>query len=811
MRKGLLIVMAFLCSVLAQAEGVSREAALEKARAFMKAKGVVMPGQTDLAASAPHRKAKQQEEACYYVFNADRGYVIVSGDDRTVPILGYSLTGSYDPENIPANMRAWLQGYADQIEALDSLGVTARYDAPDASVSMAQKKTGAMFVGVRKSNNRNAIAPLLTSTWNQGVPYCNNTPVVSYQGNYYYSATGCVATAMAQVVNYHKYPDAVVADIPSYTTTTHGFEMSGIPAGSVIDWENMADDYSSYWNMSAASCQAVANLMLYCGESVEMNYDMSSGAVTAEVASALKTYFGYDENIYHADRQDYTIDRWDDLLYNELLCGRPIVYHGQSVGGGHAFVLDGHDGTSLYHVNWGWGGSCDGYFAVSILNPNNNSGIGASSTSDGYSVRQGAIIGVQPPGYPNPVTPNDMTDRLRTYMLIIDGTLVSCNFHNETGKEGDFDLGYAVVNTATGEENVVYLGWGTLLHNYYFQSISLDISELNLPSGTYRIYPVSRIKGTNNWLCSIDPDVIYVQVTIDTDGSMTTECHPVVSLETGNFRMPSAPQVNSQQVIRTTIINLGDEYNGVLYFMSRVEDEEECSVFGYTGVAIPQNGQTDIEIYFTPTVAKDHHIYVWLDANGDGNINFDTEIIGEGLLTFSEKAPVVDLEVVSISPYNDPVVNEEFRFSATIRNNGDDYSGLLCLFHASETMVEQEGTVWIGMGYNQVDIAAGETLDVDFWFTPDEAGTYYFWLSTSREDFQHIISQHVIDVTASHPSILGDINGDGRVNVADITLLSGYISDSNPTGVRTENADINGDGRITVADVVELARMITNE
>lgn len=156
------------------------------------------------------------------------------------------------------------------------------------------------------------------------------------------------------------------------------------------------------------------------------------------------------------------------------------------------------------------------------------------------------------------------------------------------------------------------------------------------------------------------------------------------------------------------------------------------------------------------------------------------------------------------------MVNEEYRFRVTVRNNGDDYSGPLQLFHASETKFEQETTVWTGQG-RYIQIAAGETLDFDYEFTPDETGTYYFWFSTSSEDLNHLISQHVIEVAAPQSDILGDVNGDGRVNVADITLLSKYISNSDPTGVRTENCDLTDDGRITVADVVEMARTITSE
>lgn len=809
MRKGLLIVMAFLCSVLAHAGGVSREAALEKARAFMKTKGLVMPRQMSMAASAPRRKSRPQEEACYYVFNADRGYVIVSGDDRTVPILGYSLMGSYDPDNIPANMRAWLQGYADQIEALDSLGVTAKYEAPDASGQPSQDGNVARPAS-QMSNN--AIAPLLTSTWDQAIPYCLETPIQTIGSYQYYTYTGCVATAMAQVINYHKYPDATFAAMPSYTTRTVGINVPGIAAGSAIDWANMADDYSNYQNMSSASCQAVADLMHYCGVSVQMDYtaySSGSGAYHNDIAPALKTYFGYDANLHTANRCDYTISQWNSLLLQELTNNRPVIYGAQSNGGGHEFVIDGYDGNELFHVNWGWSGSCDGYFAISVLNPHSTEGAGASSSSDGYSMDQQAVVGVQPPGMPSPVNPSPWANQMTIDNLHVeDGHMIVCDIWNYTETESVFYFGFFSMDASNSLKLLGYFETESLPPNYGYRGMTLDLTKCNLSPGTYKIYAIgvkNSIQDILNGSISWNTER-YVLVTIGDDGDIAVEQHPVINLEATSFVLPENPQVSVEQTIKATVVNNGEEYNGKLYVFASSASDESPVLVQKVGAAIPEGGSCEMEIYFTPGEETDYDIMVSTDEACSNIIGRCVLTVGEG-----KKDPVVDLEVVSISPYNDPVVNEEFRFSATIRNNGDDYSGPLCLFHASETKVELESTVWIGMGYNQVNIAAGETLDVDFWFTPDEAGTYYFWLATSHEDLDHLISQHVIDVAAPQPGILGDINGDGRVNVTDITLLSKYISDSDPTGVRTENADINGDGRITVADVVELARMITNE
>ena len=112
---------------------------------------------------------------------------------------------------------------------------------------------------------------------------------------------------------------------------------------------------------------------------------------------ALKNNFGYDGNIQHLFRNNYSNEAWESMIYRELAERRPVLYAGTSSGGAHAFVCDGYDGNGLFHINWGWGGMCNGYFKLSVLNPNDNSGMGASSSKDGYSMNQDVLIGIQPP------------------------------------------------------------------------------------------------------------------------------------------------------------------------------------------------------------------------------------------------------------------------------------------------------------------------------------------------------------------------------------------------------------------------------
>ena len=328
-----------------------------------------------------------------YAFNLDGGgYVIASGDSRALPVLGYSATGSIDWDRMPDNMRAWLKSY-DQ--AMATLGNTKEFTD---GVSRHGQKTRAP---------REAIAPLLKTQWGQLEPYWNDTPPYDganpdWKGQP--SLTGCVATAMAMVMNYYQWPKDACTEIPAYDlTTAHEnvekvWHIDALPP-TTFDWDNMLDNYVTPEGIIGTPEQqkAVAKLMRYCGQGVKMAYSPQvSLAYDQDVAEALVKYFGYQNTVQVSQRIYYSIDGWEDLIYSELANGRPVMYGGSSENDGHAFVCDGYDGNGLFHINWGWGGDSDAYFSLSVLNPYNNTSAGASSDGIGYSIDQDAIVGMQP-------------------------------------------------------------------------------------------------------------------------------------------------------------------------------------------------------------------------------------------------------------------------------------------------------------------------------------------------------------------------------------------------------------------------------
>ena len=392
MRRLLMLFVSFLASVFIFAEGIDKTQALRKAQEFM-------PGKNFQEVKSISKARGDAFGDAFYVFNADNngGFVIVSGDDRTVPILGYSRTGSIDMEKMPENIKWWLEGYARQIEALGS------------------GNQGLVSSGVRSSNgSKAAIRPMIKTSWSQSDPYnlmCPDDNYVNYgEPNYNESSrcvTGCVATAMAQVMCYWRWP-ASCPDIESYpighdenNTFVEDHRIKALPATS-FNWNLMKTDYG--WNETGESAYEVAKLMRYCGQSVGMHYTLEASEASVS-PSVLANVFGYSKNIRKLYRDAYSTSQWEEIIYAELAANRPVLYSGQAVDGGHQFIVDGYDGNGLFHMNWGWGGMHDDeYFVLSLADPDGQ-GIGGSATDGAFQFDQDALIGVKPGNNEETLTP----------------------------------------------------------------------------------------------------------------------------------------------------------------------------------------------------------------------------------------------------------------------------------------------------------------------------------------------------------------------------------------------------------------------
>ena len=446
------------------AQKISMDDAKQRALQFFAKSSTLSKGKKKVPRKNPRMVTALSSDA-YYIFNdeSNGGFVVVSGDSRTRSILGFSESGTFDATAMPANMYAWLQGYADEISWLQRQDE----DGPFAMATVSNQVS---------DSERLPIAPLVTTTWNQGVPYNNKTPQYKSGSYYYRSATGCVATAMAQVMNFHQWPQAETAVIPGYKTSSYNMSLSSL-AATTFNWEKMRDSYSDDYTTEEAD--AVATLMKYCGWSVMMDYGPQSGSHSDLVAYALKNYFDYDSiTTQCVSRSYYTYSKWVDLIYHELKNSRPVVYGGQSSGGGHEFVCDGYvyeDSTDFFHINWGWGGVSDDYFVLSALDPEKQ-GIGGSTSADGFHYGQDAVIGIQKPsdgGTVADIAPN-----------VLDLTLNAMNLSSDTIYMGELvSITLNITNNSADDyDGDIYLGLKTIYNGQSSYSL-LEGSDFFIPAG----------------------------------------------------------------------------------------------------------------------------------------------------------------------------------------------------------------------------------------------------------------------------------------------------------------------------------------
>lgn len=306
-----------------------------------------------------------------YVFNrGEQGFVIASADDALPAILGYSDSGAFNPANASPELKWWLGQYADEASC---------YLNENATVPVQSTKRNAARA------NRPGIPEMLTTKWNQDAPYNLSCPV---DGNKK-SVTGCVATAMAQVIKYHGYP--------SQGSGEHSYDWNGQPlsfdyGNTTFNYAEMLDDYKMM-DSSEAQQRAVAELMYACGVSVNMDYSAGdSGAGDIYIPYALRTFFNYDAGTRILKRTCFSTEEWEDIVYSELAENRPVIYGGQAPDGGHEFVCDGYD-NGYFHINWGWSGMGDGYFLLSALDPGLQ---GIGGFSGGYNADQAIVCGAKP-------------------------------------------------------------------------------------------------------------------------------------------------------------------------------------------------------------------------------------------------------------------------------------------------------------------------------------------------------------------------------------------------------------------------------
>lgn len=398
-----LLILSAVLSLPLMAENVPVEKAGEAAANFLTAKfeaaGYRISNQVELENAFVYSTmnqlsaaVKSTDDPLFYIFNMDKedGFVILSADDRVPPVLGYSLSQDFTGENLPDALVYMLDGYAEQINEVINSKTEIGSRAKSQWAELLAGKDALLYKSVSSVN------PLVTTTWDQA-PYYND--LCPFDNQYQQlTVTGCVATAMSQIMKFWEHPAQGIG-YHSYNHDTYGTQSANF-SSQTYNWSAMPNSLNG-------SNEQVAIIMRHCGVAVDMDYGVAqTGGSAAYVISnaspvqhcveySLKEYFDYSTDMQGVIRQYYDDATWIQMMKSDLDAGRPIQYAGFGAGGGHTWVCDGYDNSNLFHMNWGWGGVYDGYYSLDNLAP----GVGGAGGGSGsFTSGQQALIGIEPAG-----------------------------------------------------------------------------------------------------------------------------------------------------------------------------------------------------------------------------------------------------------------------------------------------------------------------------------------------------------------------------------------------------------------------------
>ncbi len=703
-----LICLIGVCHLMANPVTVSQ--AREKASEFLN-KRVAKRAR----AKAPSAKSLKMMSAgkndSYYIFNVgeEGGYVVVSGDDATEEILGYSDTGSIDPETMPCNMRALLDIYAEQIKYIRDNGITREQN---------------LAANTKSSKSFHLSGTL--ARFGQGAPYNLQCPEIDGKN----CVTGCVATAMAQLMFYHSWPDKTTSTIPGYVSkntdaksgTTYEFQIDEIPGGTAIDWGHILPEYVS--DASEESKNAVAHLMKLAGASVKMEYGTSSSTPTAFVAFALKQYFGYASAEVRLS-SSYNYYKWVNMLRQELENNGPIVYAGDTHDQGtnyddsHAFLLEGYE-DDYFDMNFGWSGLENGRFLLDAI-----------VLEDGithFGENQYAIMNVVRQSL---LSPNDVlhlrTDELKTkgkdiYLRSTElGSFEGISLWEQLSNCTTIDTGFILGFEFTNEN-------GEVVDNYYSNYIcnlkggesksdNVIFSGNNLVDGKYTIQAISKEVNSDTWQLNDNSDEEYINAVVCGDKLSLQYTEPVATVSLVDIIQTSeAPlRVGQQSDFIVTVKNAysSENYKGGIL----IKDAESDKVIHIDEVDLVGDGQGQITFSYTPTTDGEHHLQV---------LNKSWDEIG-GLNTFAYAADasldlleVTGLELVDGDMDRLLIDGTYLRARMSVKNNDivTKKSDITIELKNVETQTKKTKTV-------AVNIEPNSTATASFGFGNLTAGDHY--------------------------------------------------------------------------------------
>ncbi|SHL04155.1 C10 family peptidase [Xylanibacter ruminicola] len=704
MKKFILTAFVYLfCISLVQASPVDEETARKSATNFLRST-IPATRSANLSLTRAITGVADGDDAGIYVFNSADAYVVISADDELPAVLAFGDGKPYYAATAPAAMKAMLEAYSN--------------------VAKTTAKTRGLV------DTHADIEPLVKTQWNQSEPYNLQCPK-DKEGVHY--PTGCVATAMAQIMYYHKCP-------------------------STYDWDKMTTTYKSTDTGTAAN--AVAKLMADCGNSVFMEYASDgSSARTLDACEALRNDYGYAETTDFVLRTAYTAKSWDELIYAELAAKRPVLYGGNSCSSGqgiagHAFVIDGYklkDGTGYYHVNWGWGGYSDGYFLISVLDPEYEY-TGGNAGSSGYSLDQEAIIGIQPA---TTALENATRYTLRDVYVVGDkssfnrtssgnftGFAINFSFYNLAMPEATRSYDYRVALYKDRElvkvlEEYTFMdskGDKNFEYGYGLKGMQTNLLTFGkgLDDGKYQIRFLSRESGKTEWHWAMNSIFMYTEVTIS-GNTLTTENFGRYAIKSPepDFTINSVDVSGAKKVGEpiTFTINLTDKnnYGNAPIFLwgnaSIAEGSNKFQLLTGGGTNLDPGETGTVVLKYTPQRAGNFTFYL---SSSSDKLNKQGDAIE--VSSISGMALHMDLEVDGAKStsygWNDAATGTTLSGKAYITNYGSEV-------YDDQINIELYGGTSAN-GLNRVDvqkpykpIAVGETVEFSFSFDNLTVGNYY--------------------------------------------------------------------------------------
>ncbi len=685
---------------------VSEQAAKRAAMDFLRQQGTATTRGEAIALTRAVTEVADGEDAGIFVFNSPSGYVVMSADDDLPAVLAYGRGTPYDSQMAPPALQALLEAYHVGI----ATKAFTRADVPTHS----------------------DVAPLVKAKWNQRVPFNNLCP----EG----CPTGCVATAMAQVMYYHQWP-------ASY------------------NWSQMKTSYSD--TDTGAAADAVAKLMADCGEKVFMKYGKeSSSAKSHLVSEALRYDFGYAETTEFVPRYVYTAKAWDALIYGEVAAKRPVLYSGNSVSSGrgevgHEFVIDGYEvkgGAGYYHVNWGWGGSSDDYFLLSALNPTYQY-TGGNAGSSGYSYVQYAVIGIQPAAEPMEKTTRFSVERVS----IKDDT----GSYTRTSKSVDFPaltVSFSFFNTSYPEEAREY-DYAIALYqdrklveileqaplkdavNYVYKTDALAFNKgismgrpvafgSGLSDGKYQIRILSRESGKTAWTWGQKAFAAYVEVNISGTTMTTTTQGNVSARGPFNFDIHSVtvseePRVGKPMAITINLTDKNESANAPVFVWGNASIEagvDSYQLLAGGGTNLDSGATGEVTLEYTPQRSGTFNFVV-----SGSSENCDTQLYSFSVEVAEMSMADVEISIdkVMVDGAGEPngrvrkVAGQRLSGKVSLTNNGTEtYNDALRILLYNNT--EAKGTYHsVNSQTVNVKLAVGQSMDIAFQFNDLNVDEYY--------------------------------------------------------------------------------------